>query len=203
MPVMTSKSVTVAEIADHAIMTIKPHESPRLIMWRELVNSFNSKDGDGKLLWRRDDKSVHEHFKKFGPSVIATLERRYRLTIVKVGGSIRRLVNHGGSPDRGGRRTDAAYRICLAGPSNPTMGFVAFPRDTQQDHPLVIASRSRGVKAGSSHLASAIGSLNSAKDLGTISGSAADEIRGLAGPAIRDLEGEGMPLFYKPAALPA
>ena len=207
MPSVMVKSKVAVLIAEFIIETLKPHERPVLILWRELMNAFNAQDGGGKTPWVRDDRSVHEHLKKFGPLVFRHLERHYKLTVVKVGRAIRQKLNHGQSPDRGGSRTDAFYIGCLSSSSNKTMGFVAFPREIQTDHPLIAWSGKRRMKASCSQVVNVLDWVDRANDFRTLSDGTAQEIRGLTGPMIHHVVDQRYPLFPEaidgPATPPA
>lgn len=191
----TPKTATIASLTDHIIETYRPHESPCVLMWREIVNSFNRTNWPDCPLWTRDDRASHEHWKKFGPGVISELRRRHHLTVVKVSGKIRDLVRHGAPPDRGGRRTDIAYRKCLPCAAEMVRGIVVFPRDSQQDHPLIVASLDRRGRASATGLQNAIVAIDTANDCGVLSLESRDEIRGRVGTVARQALEESHPLF--------
>jgi hypothetical protein len=203
---MTSRSrimAEAAEIADFIIETLQPHVAPCVIMWRESINAFVNKDVDAgkqRPLWNRDDTSVHEHFKRLGPAVIANLSERYSLTIVKVNATIRSRLKHGAAPNRDARRDDDFYRGCLSGPQNRTMGFVAFPRDAQRDHPLIVRAMRRQVKSMATGLENARQSVDQANLRGTLSSASREDIHRIALPVSMRMMQEAMPLLNK--ALP-
>lgn len=193
----------VEQIADHILEFYKPHDGPIVLMWRDVMNGFHLKLNPDFPTWPRDDMNVHYHFKQFGRGVIKILDHR-RFTVVKVGHEIRVLVGHGRPPDRDGkRRTDVAYRNCLPSSSNPAMGIVVFPRDTQEDHPLIVASRERRFSSSTTSMANAISSAQAANDLGNLSDVVRDEMIGSTQAALQKMFiDERYPLFRESVALP-
>lgn len=192
----TPKAITILKIVDHIIETYSPHRGPCLLMWRETMNSFNLKQSENFPAWTRDDKSVHEHWKRYGPGVVAELKHRYRMTIVKVNGRARKYLKHGGTPDRDDRcRIDAYYKSCLPSAANMVLGFVAFPRDTQLDHPLIIASLDQRGKTSATGLENSVVAIDAANDLGNLSGQARQEIHGHVASIVRRAIEERHPLF--------
>lgn len=196
----TPKTITILKIVDHIIETYSPHRGPCLLMWRETMNSFNLKQSENFPAWTRDDRTVHEHWKRYGLGVVAELRHRYRMTIVKVNGHARKYLKHGGTPDRDDRcRTDAYYRSCLPSAANMVLGFVAFPRDTQQDHPLIVASLDRRGKTAATGLENAVIAVDTAADLGNLSGTARGEIREHVNGVVHRAIEEKLPLFPRKA----
>lgn len=198
-PRKTDKSTTVTAIVDHIIDTYRPQQAPCVLMWRELMNSFNRKGWAECPLWTRDDTACHEHWKKYGPAVVSVLKQQYRLTVVKVSGKIREVIKHGMPPDRGGKRTDERYRACLPHATEMVRGIVVFPRNSQQDHPLIVASLDRRGRAAATGLENAVTAVDTANDLGVLSDSSREEIRGHVGTVARRAIEEKMPLFPRKA----
>jgi hypothetical protein len=192
----TPKTVTEMAIVDHIVETYGPTKAPLVLMWRETMNNFNQKNWPRCPVWTRDDRACHEHWKKFGPGVVRELERRYKLTVVKVSGRIRDLVKHQAAPDRSGKRTDAAYRECLPNSAEMTRGIVCFPRETQQDHPLIIADRDRRLRSSATGFGNASSAVDTANDLGVLSDDARREMRGHVIPTVeRAISENKYPLF--------
>lgn len=212
-----AKPIGVAEIVAHIIEVHKPQDGPVVLMWKDLINAIYVKE-TGRPLWSRSGREVHEHFKKYGPTVLNILAQTYKLTIVKVSTVIiqptefERIelpgcdpeekpvggagLKHAARPDRSYPRTDELYRGCISNTGNPTMGIVAFPPGTKQsDHPLIKYSLRGRMKAGSSHFMGVVKSVDTANDLGTLSAEARKEIRKVALPAVRQFTEESLPMF--------
>lgn len=194
----TPKTTTIERIVDYIIITFKPHENPCVLMWRETMNGFNREQSENYPLWVRDDKTVHESWKRFGPGVVSILNRKYKLTVVKVGARIRKYTRHGGLPDRDDKcRTDAYYRSCLPSSDAPVFGFVSFPRDIQQDHPLIVASLDRRGRATSTSLENHVVAVNTANDLGTLSAKEKEKNLGHVEAVVHRALEDRYPLFPK------
>jgi hypothetical protein len=196
------KQLVIGQIADHIIEQYKPQSGPVVLMWREVMNAFHLKLNPDSPVWVRDDQSVHDHWKRYGPGVVKILKDR-RFTVVKVSRAIRGLVGHGRQPDRGGRRTDQAYKDCLPSASNMVFGIVVFPRDTQEDHPLIVESRDRRCKRDATSLTNGVDSVRDANDLGNLSDGTCEEIiDGTHAVVQKAFTAEKYPLFKGMAALP-
>jgi hypothetical protein len=194
----TPKTVTILKIVDHIIEVYKPLKAPILLMWRETINGFNLSLSENSPVWSRDDGSVHEHWKRFGPGVVRELDHKYHLTVVKVSRSIRKRLDHGQTPDRDDkRRTDEWYRGCLPGPNAEVMGIVLFPKGQQEDHPLVFYDRDRREKMQANGFENSVKSTERAKDCGTLSDDAVNEIHGHVIPVVKRALEDKYPLFSK------
>lgn len=196
------KHDTVKAITDHIIEQYKPQDVPIVLMWKETMNGFNLKLNEKSPVWNRDDRGVHEHWKRYGSGVVKALQER-KLTVVKVNRNIRDLVKHGTEPKRSGKRTDERYCLCLPSPSNMTLGIVVFPRGAHQDHPLIVASRDHRAKAAANGVINAVDSVRAANDLGNLSEGKRDEITVTTRSTIDKKFNEvKYPLFDMPAAAP-
>ena len=195
----TQKQITVRAITDFIILTYHPQENPCVLMWRELMNRFRLEKGLESETWTRDDRTVHEHCQRFLKHVRKDLERLYHVTVIPVGGDIRKLVTHGMAPERDNkRRTDKAYCRCLSGPFSKTLGFVCFPANKFQDHPLLLVKLNRRGVAAAHGLENAIGAVDTAEGRGVLSTESRDKIRDNVLPIVHKAVEEKAPLFNAP-----
>jgi hypothetical protein len=165
-------------------------------MWRELVNNFNLALSANVPVWTRDDKSVHQHFKRFGDDVVRLLRRQHELSVFKVNANVRKYLKHGDAPSQDNRRRTADfYRSCIPSPSAKTFGIVIFPRDTDVDHPLIVASLGRRGKITANSLETAVANVDTANDLGNLSWTKRQEIRGQVNDVVGRALKEKHPLF--------
>jgi hypothetical protein len=102
---------------------------------------------------RQDDARIQ--IRKLVPQVVAVLERQHGVTVVRVNHKLARYIRHGGSPVRDDNyRTDAFYwsATALTGKGNWVSGFVAFPRESMPDHPLLSKPAERAVERVSNQI---------------------------------------------------
>lgn len=194
---MTDKAILVRNLADHVIEVYAPHETPCVLMWRETVNRFLRATAPGSPEYRRDDKFLHEHWKRYGPGVCRELEERYKVTVVRINKLIRKLVDHGGEPKLGGRRDRdvTGYRRCLPHSAAPTFGIACFPRDVHKDHPLVVAKLERRGQAAANGLLNATVSIDRAQGYGVLTDESGEKIRDHMKPIVRKAIENRYPLF--------
>ncbi len=196
----TPKKVYIQRIVDHILECHKPRSGPVVITWPDLMNELIEKDNPNIPKVRHGERRVHAHWKQYGPGVFAKLQGM-RMTVVKVNDRIRWNVKHGQPPVRaegkpGDKRTDAAYELCLPTTSHMIAGIVIFPRDTGEDHPLILESRRRRCNAGASYVRNSVGSVDDANDLGNMSNDKRDAIIKDTGDKVRTtFEAVRYPLF--------
>lgn len=182
--------------ADHIIETYKPFDAPIVLMWREIHNGFHLLLNPESPTWLRDDARVHEEWKRCGPGIVKIFRRR--ATVVPVNRRIRDQVKHGQAPDRSGKRTDEFYRGCIPSSSAPTFGMVIFPRDTQEDHPLILKSRESRAKCAATGLTNAMDVVRDTNDLGNMSDPETDRIISIAKEKTIEAFRDRYPLFNLP-----
>lgn len=105
------------------------------------------------------------------------MESKYGLTIIKVNDEIRKVAHHGKEPKLSNKnQTDASYRACIPCAGKKATGFVAFPKNTCTDHPLIKESMTRGSKGASSFALNNRIKLDKANGRGTLSDECREEI---------------------------
>ena len=173
----TPKETAVTKYVEFIITTYKPREAPIVLMWREVVTAYELQlYPDHPPRWPRDSDDVHRHWKQFGVPTAKVLRQQYKLTVVKVNRSIRDVIGHGKAPDQSTKKNEAAYAKCLPSSSSPVFGMVVFPRDTSQDHPLIVLSNQRRCQAAGNTVKNSIDNVRTTNDLGCLSDDTAKEI---------------------------
>ena len=193
----TRKETAVATIVEHIIQHYAPHKTPIVLMWRDVITSHELKIApDHPARWYRDIDDVHRHWKQYGLPTAKVLREQYKLTVVKVNRHIRELVGHGKPPDQSPKKNPAAYERCLPSSSSPVFGMVLFPRDTCQDHPLIVLSRKRRCQTASSCMENSVNDVRATSDLGCLSIPIAQSIVEVTRAAVtRTFDAERYPLF--------
>ncbi len=204
----SQKEMAVSKIVDHIIEKYKPQESAIVLMWREVMTGFDLQASPDSLpRFPRDGDDVHRHWNQFGRPTARALHKQYRLTVVKVSRLIRDLVGHGRAPDLSTKKNDAAYERCLPSSSAPVLGIVVFPRDTSQDHPLIVLSKARRAQSAGTAVRNSIMDVRDTNDLGCLSGEKTTQIVAATQKTVSlAFNDDRYPLFAKldeqPKALP-
>lgn len=190
-----TKQLIIGQLVDFIVETYKPHDQACFLGWRELLNAKHA-SGKQEFPWHnRDTRAIHEHYKSYGKEVNRSLAKRYGLTVVGVNSKIRTLVKHGHSPDRSTRKTDERYLGCRPSSHNPTAGIVVFPKDQNQDHPLILGYIKTRVDDVESRATNTANYIDAAANHGVLSKERGEEeIKGLSKRVV-DATTQKYPLF--------
>lgn len=174
---------TASRITEFVLSNYDLLVQPRVLMWRELINEYTTSHNEFAETWRQDCKQSHDHWLKYGKIVSRSLQAN-GITTIPVGATIRQFLKHGDRPLRDDRRDDDFYRRSIPGPHSPTRGIVCFPRDTFQDHPLIIAKLKGRCTSAASGVRNAIEAVEVAEERGVLS---SESRQGIAERVVPDL----------------
>lgn len=166
---LQARSLVDAMIYQHSIRTI-----PRVLFWRNLVIEVFPHKADE---WRRDCNEVREHLNRHFGFVRVMLEVEGVLSL-KVSGEIKKWINHGETPYRDDNRNDGFYCDCIPASSRPAVGIVCFPKNTCEDHPLVVATLKRRGSEAANRFVNQVDTLSTFRDNGIVSQDIAGRIGG-------------------------
>jgi hypothetical protein len=129
---------TAKSVAAFILATASASRDPRLFMWRELMAEFRKHDEFTYHAPVRDCEAIWKEFDgRLGTLVLAILRENGYMP-VKVTSGIRVILAHGEIADVTAQRTDGAYYNCMPDfTKKRAYGFVLFPPDSGEDHPLL------------------------------------------------------------------